>query len=567
MAGIASAFKIIETLNQRCKLKLSIITTCKGRLEHLKQTLPVMVEQGNEVEVIVVDYDCPDGTAAWVAEHYPSVHVVKVEGAPTFSISKARNLGAAQATADWFFFIDADTLIPPDFAPRIFPLLSAGNFYHPHVCHSNAFGSFICARDDFFALDGYDEVLRPWGGEDRDIYYRLRNFLNRSNPGFPGEWLTPILHSNADRLRFTEATSVEASGRANALYLMVKFDLCRLAGKYQLSVEMRQSLYETIRKQVLTDDANGVLQTKFELDASKLPGFAMPSCWRATRKLQYEIFFESGADQALKSTQQSSGSVAATQQVSENSGQHKPAGRIVMFHIGRCGSTVLGDLLNQHPVIEWDGEIYEPKGRFYHKHGFNGDATDPVGFLKKRLDGAKKSNYGFEIKPYQARLIGMPIEKLVRSLDALKFSHFVLLQRRNSLRKVVSSMVGRSSGRMHVPAGSAVSLSRIHLNVNDVGVDHEKKTLVEFLRGYETDMRDIECRLAGRNVLQLKYEDDLEADPQVGYFKVCDFLGIAPAPVETKLGRTTPFPLSDVLKNYDEVAATLRGTEFEWMIV
>ena len=36
-----------------------------------------------------------------------------------------------------------------------------------------------------------------------------------------------------------------------------------------------------------------------------------------------------------------------------------------MFHPGRCGSTVLGNLLNQHPSIEWDGEIYEPQGRFY----------------------------------------------------------------------------------------------------------------------------------------------------------------------------------------------------------
>ena len=32
----------------------SIITTCKGRLDHLKQSLPTMIDQGAK-EVIVVD--------------------------------------------------------------------------------------------------------------------------------------------------------------------------------------------------------------------------------------------------------------------------------------------------------------------------------------------------------------------------------------------------------------------------------------------------------------------------------------------------------------------------------
>ncbi|PJF28066.1 MAG: hypothetical protein CUN53_01670 [Phototrophicales bacterium] len=33
-------------------------------------------------------------------------------------------------------------------------------------------------------------------------------------------------------------------------------------------------------------------------------------------------------------------------------------GIVAMLHLGRTGSTVLGDLLNQHPKILWDSEIY-----------------------------------------------------------------------------------------------------------------------------------------------------------------------------------------------------------------
>ena len=35
-------------------------------------------------------------------------------------------------------------------------------------------------------------------------------------------------------------------------------------------------------------------------------------------------------------------------------------GNILIIHIGRCGSTVLGKMLNEHPMIYWASELYEP---------------------------------------------------------------------------------------------------------------------------------------------------------------------------------------------------------------
>ncbi len=77
---------------------LSIITTCKGRLAHLKESLPAMAAQPG-AEVVVVDYDCPEATTAYVREHFPAVKVVKVEGRPHFNNWEARNIGATHATA------------------------------------------------------------------------------------------------------------------------------------------------------------------------------------------------------------------------------------------------------------------------------------------------------------------------------------------------------------------------------------------------------------------------------------------------------------------------------------
>ena len=34
-------------------------------------------------------------------------------------------------------------------------------------------------------------------------------------------------------------------------------------------------------------------------------------------------------------------------------------GNLVMFHVGRSGSTVLASLLQQHPDMYWDGELFD----------------------------------------------------------------------------------------------------------------------------------------------------------------------------------------------------------------
>jgi len=47
--------------------KFSIVTTCKGRLGNLQQSLPTFVAQA-AAEVVVVDYDCPESTGRTSAE-------------------------------------------------------------------------------------------------------------------------------------------------------------------------------------------------------------------------------------------------------------------------------------------------------------------------------------------------------------------------------------------------------------------------------------------------------------------------------------------------------------------
>ena len=159
----------------------SIITTCKGRLEHLKQTLPRMLEQG-AAEVVVVDYSCPDGTGDWVRETFPAVRVVDVKGEQGFSNWKARNAGAAAATGNLLLFCDADTILAPnagDSIARALPPKTYGFFKRNATARFNKAGLRLGSNQlrgfhaipapAFRRLGGYDDVLRGWGaGGDTD---------------------------------------------------------------------------------------------------------------------------------------------------------------------------------------------------------------------------------------------------------------------------------------------------------------------------------------------------------------------------------------------------------------
>src|SRR5438552_12695799 len=179
--------------------ELCFITTCRGRLASLKESLPTIVAQANS-SCVVVDYDCPQGTAAWVHKNFPQVRVVRATDCPRFELSRARNLGAEAADAPWLCFVDVDVRLAPDFAATVTPLLEQRCFYHPDPRPTELWGFCICHRDDFQRVEGYDDVLQGWGEEDRDFYTRLKMIGARVRT-FPGELLTPLPHEPAARVQ------------------------------------------------------------------------------------------------------------------------------------------------------------------------------------------------------------------------------------------------------------------------------------------------------------------------------------------------------------------------------
>jgi len=101
--------------------KISIVTTCKGRLFYLKESLPtwLKLDYGN-YEILIVDYDCPDATCEFIEANKElllkeskalDVRVVKVENKPFFNLNDARNIGISHTDSPLIFMIDSDVHI------------------------------------------------------------------------------------------------------------------------------------------------------------------------------------------------------------------------------------------------------------------------------------------------------------------------------------------------------------------------------------------------------------------------------------------------------------------------
>lgn len=218
-------------------LDVTFVTTCKGRLAHLKQTLPRLSALPGAA-VVVVDYDCPDGAGRWVRGTYPSIRVVDGPTGAEFNRSHARNLGAAAATTDWLFFIDADTLADPALVHALRPLLASRLYLIPKPI--TAFGAIVLERRAFVRSGGYDELFQGWGGEDDEFKHRL-TLMGLRPATFPGALLSDMPHGNAERMAHHAIGDIAVSQATNLLYKNAKLDLLRMAGP--IDEPTRRSLY------------------------------------------------------------------------------------------------------------------------------------------------------------------------------------------------------------------------------------------------------------------------------------------------------------------------------------
>lgn len=243
---------------------ISYVVTCKGRLHHLRKTLPVLADlKAHSDEIIVVDYDCPENAGDWVASNFEGVDVVRVENRPFFNPGDARNRGFDKATNEWVVFVDADVKLSVGFCAWVKTQPQPGAFYRAGKngapTYGDMWGTCVVHRDAVSRIGGYDIVFPGWGGEDDDLYARLRYFGYVENFYLPSH-VEAVPHDDNERHRFRDLKDKQELYYLNWLYVEAKSRLMhqsRVRGP--LDLRTRRYIMERIQKSVHEWISNGMV--------------------------------------------------------------------------------------------------------------------------------------------------------------------------------------------------------------------------------------------------------------------------------------------------------------------
>ena len=242
-------------------------------------------------------------------------------------------------------------------------------------------------------------------------------------------------------------------------------------------------------------------------------------------------------------------------------------GVVLMLHVGRCGSTVLANLLTQNPAVFWDGKLPRKARGLY---GKKTKTLDIGRWTRRQFAISGDRFYGFEFKiladQYPA-MLGTTTPDFLEICKRIGVTHYILLTRRNTLRHVVSHYASKNRGGWHASKADAVRAQTFPLDISSITTGSAQgRPLLDYLQEVEDAHDEVRRLLKDEHFLEIQYEADIdEKGAEHAYRKICGFLGIEPGTVSIRNVKVNPYPMSDVIDNFDEVTRALDGTKFIWM--
>jgi hypothetical protein len=217
--------------------------------------------------------------------------------------------------------------------------------------------------------------------------------------------------------------------------------------------------------------------------------------------------------------------------------------RFVVYGVGRVGSELLVELLDNHPRLCCDAEILDlPLVR-------------PLRYAALRSSLAGTPVYGFKLLTHHMlRCSGRRWDEAGESFlhrmhrDGWRILH---LRRRDRLRQAVSVMASQQRQQWHHRRGDGQRPVSVRVDVPE---------LLQRLDFSRRRQEEEVAALGDLPRLELYYEDHLENGElqQVTARRVFEWLDLDPVPVSTSLVRSSPRRLEDFIANYGEVERALR---------
>lgn len=202
--------------------KVALCTTCKGRLQHLRVTLPKNMEDNPSAKFIVVDYADQDGMLDWLKDNLSQeisdgkLVVYSLEPPRQFQMAHAKNiahrLGILEG-CDKLINIDADNFAGQGFAEYVDENLHDNNFLWSKmikgVLPRGISGRIAVTKNTFIKSGGYDEKFSTWSPDDHDFNSRLQRLGYRATE-IDIKYLNAVRHN--DKIRFKEYTHAQDDG-------------------------------------------------------------------------------------------------------------------------------------------------------------------------------------------------------------------------------------------------------------------------------------------------------------------------------------------------------------------
>ncbi len=222
-----------------------------------------------------------------------------------------------------------------------------------------------------------------------------------------------------------------------------------------------------------------------------------------------------------------------------------PDKKFVLFSSGRAGSTLLVKLLDNHSLIQCEGEILRRK------------MLNPYAYIKRTSQVSNSSVFGFKLLSYQLQELQTSVKDKNRFLQNLVEDGFqiIYLERKNILRQALSVMYAYHRDQWHVKKGQDVDASK--MKIDPVAL-RDWMDGIEKLKVFEKKMVEVLPHL------HVVYEEDLSIPEQqsVTIEMVTDFLELPNEEVNSNLKRVTPKNLSSFIENVDEVIHYLGASRY-----
>lgn len=241
-------------------------------------------------------------------------------------------------------------------------------------------------------------------------------------------------------------------------------------------------------------------------------------------------------------------------------------GNVVIWHIGRCGSTVLSSVLNQHPNINCLGEVFNP---LMDVKESGEDIPDIDSFFSNLVNNEPSKSRIIEVKFLESQhltIYNQKLSDLILKLKEIGYDKYVVLERKNYLKRMISHCVAQETKIYHIEKNKTPELHKIHINTQAIKVGKETRSLLEWFSIFSSSYSNLRSNLTGEPNIELQYENDIQLDVKKAYHKVCSFINTEGSTIEIPYARTNPFKMKDVVINFSEVEELLIRNGYSWML-